>query len=84
MYEWYSSDIIPCDDLIWALYRGSRKLPVRLSAITGNFAGNSEDATKFVLGDSCDVKKTGPEAGQYFHVRPPIALYKWAIQHSEE
>ena len=25
--------------------------------------------------------KTGPEAGQYFHVRPPIGLYKWAIKH---
>jgi len=28
-----------------------------------------------------EKKKTGHEAGQYFHVRPPSASYEWAIKH---
>jgi len=29
------------------------------------------------------MPKTGPEAGQYFHVRPPLASYEWAIKHNK-
>jgi len=30
------------------------------------------------------AKKTGPEAGQYFHVRPPIGFIKMGYKTQEE